>query len=168
LFIREAAESDAAEILYLRKSIISQNEFFIPTSEEFHVDIETQRKKTITISQQGGITFVAEDGGRIVGFLVFTRNSMKRLNHTGSFGMGILEGYRNQGVGTKLLSQLIDWAKTQKGIEKICLGVFSTNERAIKLYEKIGFKEEGREKRQIKFEDGRYADNVLMALYLYQ
>lgn len=168
LHIREATESDAAEILSIRKSIISQNEFFIPTSEEFYIDIESQRKKTITISQRGGVTFVAEDDERIVGFLVFTRNSMKRLNHTGLFGMGILEGYRNQGVGTKLLSQLIDWAKTQEGIEKICLGVFSANERAIKVYEKIGFKIEGREKRQIKFEDGRYADNVLMALYLYQ
>lgn len=168
MFIREATESDAAEILCIRRSIISQNDFFIPTSEEFHVDIEAQREKTITNSQQGGVTFVAEDGGRIVGFLVFTRNSMKRLNHTGLFGMGILEDYRNQGVGTKLLSQLIGWAKTQEGIEKICLGVFSTNERAIKVYEKFGFKEEGREKRQIKFEDGRYADNVLMALYLKQ
>ena len=166
MFIREATESDAAEILSIRKSIISQNEFFIPISEEFHVDVETQRKKTITNSQQGGVTFVAEDGGRIVGFLVFTRNSMKRLNHTGLFGMGILEDYCNQGVGTKLLSQLIHWAKIQEGIEKICLGVFSTNERAIKVYEKIGFKEEGREKRQFKFEDGRYADNVLMALYI--
>ncbi|HDX9590997.1 TPA: GNAT family N-acetyltransferase [Bacillus pseudomycoides] len=168
MFIREATESDAAEILCIRRSIISQNDFFIPTSEEFHVDIEAQREKTITNSQQGDVTFVAEDGGRIVGFLVFTRNSMKRLNHTGLFGMGILEDYRNQGVGTKLLSQLIGWAKTQEGIEKICLGVFSTNERAIKVYEKFGFKEEGREKRQIKFEDGRYADNVLMALYLKQ
>ncbi|PEA53320.1 GNAT family N-acetyltransferase [Bacillus pseudomycoides] len=166
MFIREATESDAAEILCIRKSIISQNEFFIPTSEEFHVDIETQREKTITNSKQGGVTFVAEDGGRIVGFLVFTRNSLKRLNHTGLFGMGILEDYSNQGVGTKLLSQLIGWAKTQEGLDKICLGVFSTNERAIKVYEKIGFKEEGREKRQIKFADGRYADNVLMALYL--
>lgn len=166
LHIREAKGSDAAEILYIRKSIISQNEFFISTSEEFHVDVEAQKKKTITNSQQGGVTFVAEDSKRIVGFLVFTRNSMKRLNHTGSFGMGILGGYRNQGVGTKLLLQLIDWAKIQEGIEKICLGVLSTNERAIKVYEKLGFKEEGREKRQIKFEDGRYADNVLMALYL--
>ncbi|HDX9578465.1 TPA: GNAT family N-acetyltransferase [Bacillus pseudomycoides] len=164
LRIREATENDVAEILYIRKGIISQNEFFISTSEEFHVDVEAQKNKTLTNSRQGGVTFVAEDDEQIVGFLVFKRNLMKRLNHTGSFGMGILEDYRNQGVGTKLLPQLIDWAKTQEGIEKICLGVFSTNERAIKVYEKIGFKEEGRERGQIKFEDGRYADNVLMAL----
>ncbi|MFD0770102.1 GNAT family N-acetyltransferase [Bacillus sp. CGMCC 1.60114] len=85
MFIREATEKDAEGILYTRKSIISQNEFFLVTSEEFHVDIEMQKKKTITNSQQGGVIFVAEDGERIVGFLVFTRNSMKRLNHTGSF-----------------------------------------------------------------------------------
>ncbi|MEI4828758.1 GNAT family protein [Bacillus sp. FJAT-53711] len=166
MFIREATEKDAEGILYIRKSIISQNEFFLVTSEEFHVDIEMQRKKIITNSQQGGVTFVAEDGERIVGFLVFTRNSMKRLNHTGSFGIGILDNYRNQGIGTKMLLQLIDWSKTQDGIEKICLGVLSTNERAINVYEKIGFKEEGREKRQIKFKNGQYADNVMMALYL--
>ncbi|WP_255258191.1 GNAT family N-acetyltransferase [Bacillus sp. AFS018417] len=166
LFIREATEKDAECILYIRKSIISQNEFFLVTSEEFHVDIEMQKQRTITNSQQGGVTFVAEDGERIVGFLVFTRNSMKRLNHTGSFGIGILDNYRNQGAGTKMLLQLIDWAKTQDGIEKICLGVISTNERAIKVYGKIGFKEEGREKQQIKFENGQYADNIIMALHL--
>ncbi|MGG0277769.1 GNAT family N-acetyltransferase [Bacillus rhizoplanae] len=166
MFIREATEKDAEGILFIRKSIISQKEFFIPTSEEFHVDTEMQQKKTITNSQQGGVTFVAEDSGRIVGFLTFNRNTMKRLNHTGSFGMGIFDDYRNQGVGTKMLLQLVDWAKTQDGIEKICLGVLSTNKRAIKVYEKIGFKEEGREKKHIKFENGQYADNIIMALHL--
>ncbi|WP_250159645.1 GNAT family N-acetyltransferase [Bacillus toyonensis] len=48
------------------------------------------------------------------------------------------------GIGSKLLSHFIEWAKEQEGLEKICMDVFSNNERAINLYKRLGFKEEGR------------------------
>ncbi|MDA1761002.1 GNAT family N-acetyltransferase [Bacillus cereus] len=48
------------------------------------------------------------------------------------------------GIGSKLLSHFIEWAKEQEGLEKICMDVFSNNERTINLYKRLGFKEEGR------------------------
>lgn len=41
-----------------------------------------------------------------------------------------------------IIRKLISWAK-EKGIKKINLDVFENNKRAIKLYEKFGFKLEG-------------------------
>ncbi len=46
--------------------------------------------------------------------------------------------YRNNGIGTEVLKQLIDMAKKQN--KDISLEVMGNNERARKLYEKIGFK----------------------------
>lgn len=66
----------------------------------------------------------------------------------------------------KLIEFLISWAKGQKGLEKICLGVVSINDRAIKVYKRMGFVEEGRQIKQIKYEDGSYGDDVLMGLYI--
>ena len=46
--------------------------------------------------------------------------------------------YRNQGIGTKSLEQLIDIAKVQN--KDISLEVMGNNNLAKKLYEKMGFK----------------------------
>ncbi|GAB6448952.1 hypothetical protein bcgnr5369_68710 [Bacillus cereus] len=40
------------------------------------------------------------------------------------------------------------------------------NDRAIKVYKRMGFVEEGRQRKQIKYEDGSYGDDVLMGFYI--
>jgi RimJ/RimL family protein N-acetyltransferase len=54
------------------------------------------------------------------------------------------------------------WAEQHPSIEKVSLGVFSTNERAITLYKKMGFIEEGRKIKEFKMSDDEYIDDVLM------
>ncbi|MGG0509418.1 GNAT family protein [Priestia megaterium] len=58
----------------------------------------------------------------------------------------------------------MEWSKEQKGLGKINLDVFSNNKRAIHLYKKLGFKEEGKQINQIKLKDGSHADIIFMAL----
>lgn len=50
----------------------------------------------------------------------------------------IMDSYRNQGIGTEALNQLIDLAKKQN--KDISLEVMGNNGLAKKLYEKVGFK----------------------------
>lgn len=76
--------------------------------------------------------------------------------------MMILKKYRGLGIGKCLLEQLLKWAECNPYIEKISLGVFSTNESAIALYKKMGFVEEGRKINEIKLNDKQYIDDVLM------
>lgn len=54
------------------------------------------------------------------------------------YGVSIKERYRNQGLGTKLLSHAVDFLQ-QEGIQKIELTVDPENEQAIHVYKKIGF-----------------------------
>jgi RimJ/RimL family protein N-acetyltransferase len=67
-------------------------------------------------------------------------------------------------VARRLLAALISWAKVRPEIEKLGLFVFSTNEAAIHMCQEHGFVVEGRYPRDIKFEDGTYADTVAMGL----
>lgn len=76
----------------------------------------------------------------------------------------ILVGKR--GIGKLLLNHLIDWAKQSENIEKIVLQVRSTNIRAISLYKKMGFIEEGLLKNNIKIDKGHYIDDIIMGLNL--
>lgn len=62
----------------------------------------------------------------------------------------------------QLLQTLIKWAEGHPVIEKLSLGVFSTNYPAIHLYKKMGFVEEGRKIKDIKLSHDVYVDDVLM------
>ncbi|KEK21167.1 GNAT family N-acetyltransferase [Bacillus gaemokensis] len=164
--IRKAKVKDAREIVAIKKEIVETTEFFLRSPEEPQEKAEEYQKKIQTRQKNGGLTLVVEFNDQVIGFLSFSRSSYIRLHHAGSFGMGIKQEFSNIGIGTKFLSYFIEWAKEQEGLEKICLDVFSNNERAINLYKRLGFREEGRQINQIRFKDGSYADIVFMALYI--
>jgi ribosomal protein S18 acetylase RimI-like enzyme len=44
----------------------------------------------------------------------------------------------------------------------VSLGVFSTNQRAISLYKKMGFVEEGRKIKEFKMSEREYVDDIIM------
>ncbi|MCU5656076.1 GNAT family N-acetyltransferase [Bacillus mycoides] len=167
--IRLAKEIDAESIMAIRKEIIlseTTTKFFIVSPNKVPNDIDLEREKIRKSKGKGNLYIVYEVDNKVVGFLVFNRYELERLRHAGTMGMGIREAYCNQGIGTKLIEFLISWAKGQKGLEKICLGVVSINDRAIKAYKRTGFVEEGRQRKQIKYEDGSYGDDVLMGFYI--
>lgn len=56
-------------------------------------------------------------------------------------------------------------SKNLNAKEKIILSCFSTNERALYLYKKIGFKVVGIRKNQF-YMDSKYYDEVLMELWI--
>ena len=75
--------------------------------------------------------------------------------------MGLLPEYRGKGFGERLLRDTLAAAGTF-GFTRIELGVFATNSRAIALYRKAGFVQEGI-KRKFLLIDGVYIDEILMA-----
>jgi ribosomal protein S18 acetylase RimI-like enzyme len=72
---------------------------------------------------------------------------------------------RGQGVGSLLIDVTIAEAFS-RGARKLGLRALSTNAPAIRLYERAGFREEGRLKDEIRLPDGSYADDVWLALPL--
>jgi RimJ/RimL family protein N-acetyltransferase len=76
----------------------------------------------------------------------------------------MLPGARGTGLGRRLMQAAIEAARRQ-GMERIELEVFASNTRAIALYERLGFVREGL-KRRVRKIDGRYDDDVMMALLL--
>ncbi|MEX1012760.1 MAG: GNAT family protein [Waddliaceae bacterium] len=89
----------------------------------------------------------------------------RKLAHQCEFGIIIGGDYRNQGVGSELLNSLIHLAKTFFKIELLHLQVYAENP-AIRLYERFGFKEFGRQTGWIKEEDGSFTARIFMEKYL--
>lgn len=87
------------------------------------------------------IMLVAKDRGRIVGDASLCRLP-RRMQHRGDLGIAVLQEYWNQGVGSRLLREIINYAK-ENSFEVIELQVRSDNTAAIHLYEKFGFQKFG-------------------------
>ena len=88
-----------------------------------------------------------------------------RLEHVRVLGMLVVDGYRGMGVGTRLMEYALRWARAKKGVEKVVLGVFSDNQRALRLYEKFGFEVEGVRKKHY-YIAGEPEDEIDMALFV--
>ena len=88
--------------------------------------------------------FVAEVEGRVVGALdAFRRpdgspGSMRIPGRTAEFGVGVLEAWRDHGVGTALLAAVESWARGE-GLEALVLEVAEENARAARLYARTGY-----------------------------
>jgi RimJ/RimL family protein N-acetyltransferase len=118
-----------------------------------------------------GASFVAVDagadgggsggGGRVVGSIDL------RLAPYGvvDIGMALLDGYRGQGHGTRLLDAGLAWARSSGG-HKASLQVWPHNAGAIALYERAGFQLEGRLRSHYRRRNGERWDALVLGLLL--
>ncbi|MCM3706913.1 MULTISPECIES: GNAT family N-acetyltransferase [Cytobacillus] len=160
--IRFAEKKDAAAILKHCRQAFGESDFLLTEPEEFTMTLKEEEIWIERSLQSGDLILIAEINQEVVGMLNLRRSKSKKVNHLGYFGISIQEEHCNQGLGSKMMKQFLQWAKGEPGLEKICLEVFAYNERAIHMYKRFGFREEGRKIKHIKRKDGTYADELLM------
>ena len=148
------------------KIVLSEGKNLLMSPKEFHMTMQDEEDWITRNIEKNNFTIVAETKGEIIGMLNANRGTKVRVEHLCSFGISIQERYCNQGLGSKMITRLLDWAKQDEKIEKVYLEVFAENERAIHVYEKLGFKKEGVKEKHIKFEDGTYADEYIMGQFI--
>jgi RimJ/RimL family protein N-acetyltransferase len=110
------------------------------------------------------VQFFALDGAKVVGWADIFPAWADAVKHCGTLGMGIAAGNRGQGIGERLLRACLSKALT-KGITRIELEARADNQRAIKLYERVGFRHEAVKRNAMRF-DGVYYDAVQMSILL--
>lgn len=98
--------------------------------------------KAIEDAYKTGTTFfVAEKDGVILGYV-----GISAIIDEGYItNVAVFPEYRNKGVASALLRQLFSFAK-EKNLSFISLEVRESNSNAISLYNKFGFKQEGKRK----------------------
>jgi len=70
---------------------------------------------------------------------------------------------RSKGYGQSAIRQLLSYAFTDLGLKRIYLDVLADNRAAIHVYEKFGFRVEGRLKNHV-FKQGGWKDLIVMGL----
>lgn len=107
--------------------------------------------------------YVALKGEVIIGWADIIPHKRESEKHVGTLGMGIMQAYRGQGIGSRLLAAVIA-AAWDYGMKRLELEVFANNLKAIQLYRKHGYQHEGI-KRYAYHIEGHYGDIVMMAQY---
>ncbi len=106
--------------------------------------------------------FIAKEKDQIAGMIHLQINRIPRQRHSAKIGLMVSKDYQKRGIGTSLLSKVIDLADNWLMLVRLELTVFSDNAHAVHLYEKFGFRIEGtRVKSCVK--NGVYADEYYMA-----
>jgi putative acetyltransferase len=112
----------------------------------------------------GAVQFVALDGGIVVGWADIFPAWADAVKHCGTLGMGVAVACRGQGIGERLLRACLTKALAN-GITRVELEARADNQRAIRLYERVGFTHEALKRNAMRF-DGVYYDAVQMSLLL--
>jgi RimJ/RimL family protein N-acetyltransferase len=163
--LRQPTVNDAAGILRFATTLFAATDQVLTTPEEYTITLEQERQWINSfLENPNALILIAELDGETIGLLTFTAHPKKKMAHTGEFGISVHPHHQGKGIGKKMIEHLLLWAKDHPQIEKVNLGVFASNQAAIDLYKKCGFKEEGRQLKAIKQPSGEYTDLVLMSI----
>ncbi len=108
--------------------------------------------------------FVALMDDKVVGWCDISSHHRPVLEHSGTLGMGVIDGYRKLAIGEALIKATLAAAKA-KGLTRIDLTVREHNTPAIALYKKHGFKTEGLHPNAIKIGE-QYENQLSMGLLI--
>jgi RimJ/RimL family protein N-acetyltransferase len=102
------------------------------------------------------------DEDQLIGFVAL--HSIEWNNQKGSLAIGIGEaGYRGKGYGTDALRVILNYAFNELILHRVGLDVIASNGRAVRAYEKVGFKREGII-REAVHRDGKRMDLIYMGI----
>lgn len=156
LDIREVNIDDFKEISRIRKMTGVMENILSNKDEE-----EELIKEKIINRGENQYWYVAEEAGKVVGLGILMNHVNLRKRHVAAITLMVNSEYQNKGIGSLLMKKLISLSENLN-IIRLELCVFRDNYKAINLYKKFGFVEEGI-KVKSALKNGEYADEIIMA-----
>jgi L-phenylalanine/L-methionine N-acetyltransferase len=162
--IRAAEPNDAAEISALMGSpgvfegTLQMPYAAVASRVEMLTKIDTNAVRLVAVQRDAatGAERMAAHAG------LFTSHTSLRRMHARGLGITIGKEFQGQGLGDRLMHGLLDWADNWAGVLRTELTVFTDNARAITLYQRHGFVQEG-VLRAYALRGGDYVDALSMA-----
>ena len=124
--------------------------------------LEDCRAYVLDMRRRGFPQYAAICDGTLVGWCDVSPASRPVHAHCGTLGIGVIDGYRGCGLGSRLLEATLRRAG-EIGVTRVELSVREKNARAIALYEKFGFVHEGVHRNAVRIR-GEYENVIAMAL----
>ncbi len=125
-------------------------------------------EEALTGALAGGLAIGAWDGARLAGMIKASRMPSVQFQHVlWDLTVAVDPESQGRGIGHRLFAELLANAATlTPRVERIELVVREGLTHAIRLYERVGFRREGRFERRFRLADGTYEADLPMALFL--
>ena len=160
--IRVVTPEDASSVIALFERLYSETSFLLYDAGESTPRVEDYAKRIADgRARESFVMLVAENCDGLIGFTCGARGNARRNRHSLFLVLGVLRSQWHRGVGRSLLEAIEDWALAH-GIHRLELTVRMDNERALQLYEKMGFMREGTKRHSLQIE-GRFIDEHYMS-----
>ncbi|AQP53632.1 hypothetical protein CBF34_00790 [Vagococcus penaei] len=164
IILREAVPSDAQEVLTLVTELNQETPYLLVNRQALTLtkeDMATEIEQIYHLPNQ--LILLALDNNRPIGIATVTTDSDPAISHIGEIGISIKQDFWGIGLGTAMITELIDWVEHYQKIKRLEIKVQNRNQRAIALYQKLGFETEGTIRAGIKIEHDEFCDVLLMS-----
>lgn len=160
--IRSAQPGDAAQMTAFMRTTAGETDFLLRYPEECTMSEAAEAVFLDDVlhsaDQVMPCCFVA---GKLAGNAMLTMNSWIKTHHRASVAIGLRKEYWGLGIGTVLFEEMIAIAKA-RDLDHLELDYIEGNDRARRLYEKMGFVEVARVPDVYLLKDGGFRQSVLM------
>lgn len=157
-----AEPDDAPATLLLERAVLAEGRWFMRSPAEApSLGARTAEIRDLA-AQPNSLFLLARVGGSLLGFLTLHGGQLMALRHVARLTVMVDARARGLGVGRALVEAGVRWAEANPELRKLSLAVFIDNTRAIALYQRMGFAEEGRREGEYLLPDGRLAGDLLM------
>lgn len=163
--IRPLTATDVHSFIELRQKSLLTEPFAFGADPNVKIDIDQTRRDLLAKSDEDFVLGYF-DGEKLGGMIGFIRYSGSKRKHKGwIWGMYVEDEYRKKGVGKRLLETTLAMARDMEGLKKVTLTASSNAIAAIRLYNRYGFSEFGRETEAMIWDD-KSIDEIFYELFI--
>lgn len=163
---REPVIEDAQSIVDFYNSVGGETTYLSFEKDEYPLNaVEQAVSIKSTAEQDNCIMILALEDDQIIGIGTISSSSKIKSRHLGELGIVVQKRYHGKGIGSQIIQQLIDWAKSNGITTRIQLDTRCDNETAVELYKKFGFEIEGCLKNATLL-DGKYYNLYIMGMMI--
>jgi ribosomal protein S18 acetylase RimI-like enzyme len=160
--IRPAREADLAGLVGVIRQVAQDKTYIEAETVADVIDHEEVLLRHDEIEER--MFFVACVGDEVVGWVHLHVPELEKLHHTAELTLGVLEEYRDHGIGGHLIQRGLEWGASN-GLEKIYQSVPACNDEAISFLEAHDWHTDAVREDHYRL-DGEYVDEVMMAVEL--
>ena len=167
VILRSACEDDAEDLIKYLKETAKETPYLLREEDEINLTVEDEKGLIkMFLELDNALMLLAYVDSKHVGNCSFSPvGPFKRIAHRCDMAIVLYQKHCGCGIGSIMLETALRYAK-EVGFEQAELEVVSTNTKAIKLYEKFGFKKYGVKPDNMKYSDGSYASMDWMMMKL--